>query len=233
MLRTLIFMMTACVAATLCGQSPQKLGSIAGTVTGVNGQAIGGARVNYLRHGPLNMAAPPPVRTVTNSAGAFTLNGLPAGTYAICVLAGSGWLDPCFWSAKLPATSLLPGQNRTGLAVQLQKSATLQIQVSDTTGAVAANEKTTAGGALILGVWTGRHQFKRTLLANQNGTNRTYQVPVPQGVPFHIGMVTSLYQVQDDTGAAVMPGIFKSNYVVPANAPAASVNLHVIGVASK
>src|SRR5437588_8740271 len=77
-------------------------GSIEGTVTDTSNRAIAGAFVTAMRQGL------PPMSQIAKSGpgGAFQVQGLPAGTYSMCVqLTGDGYLNPFHWTAAVSSAT--------------------------------------------------------------------------------------------------------------------------------
>ena len=85
-----------CLLAFGCSLAfSQPGGSVRGAVKNESRQAVAGARVVAFPSGGVGK----PVRGDTDDAGAFSLTGVAAGTYSICVQdRGSLYLDPCQWS---------------------------------------------------------------------------------------------------------------------------------------
>jgi hypothetical protein len=81
----------------------QTNAGISGTVAGDDGKPLP-AVVTALRIGHPHATG----RAQADAGGTFTIRNLPAGSYTLCAtLAGSGYLDPCFWEPDHPI-QLLP-----------------------------------------------------------------------------------------------------------------------------
>src|SRR6266550_332408 len=99
-----------CLWLTVCslfGQGPNA-GNLAGSVSDESGKPVAGAFVTALR----NSLPPASSRTTSDAKGAFAINGLPAGTYSVCVqVPVGGFLDPCEWSLAPPTADVKSGQS--------------------------------------------------------------------------------------------------------------------------
>jgi hypothetical protein len=108
--------------------------------------------------------------TATN--GAFTLSGLAAGRYVLCVQSAQG-LDPCNWGTALTAT-LAAGQTRTGLQIRLPAISQLRVRLEDPSALLAERHVQT-------GVLTPRGLFSPARLVSEDPTGRNLVVDIPLG----------------------------------------------------
>jgi len=216
---------------SLAAGAAERLGSVSGIVTYSDGPPVVSATVGYLREAPLNQAAPKAAFTTSGSSGAFALTGLAAGTYAICVMGPStaDWVDPCLWSDTPTRISMTPGQIVSGIKVAVQRATKLQIHVSDPTAALATNEGSKAGGLFVLGVWSSRHIFIRGSIVSKQNTDRVYQLPVPPTTTFRVGVQSSLYRMQDETGKPIVSGVVKDQLPIAAGTTTSTINLSITG----
>lgn len=232
-IRRLILVAAAAVSAH--SQVVERTGSVAGRVTYTDGTPVAGATLGYVRLAPINMSAPAKRGAKTAADGRFTLTGMAAGSYQICVQgpASAAWLDPCVWSAEVRAIHLIPGQALTGQQVVVEKAATLEVRVADPTGALGTNEGRGGVPVLAPGVWTPKKVFLRALRTTGAGAVRQYELAVPQGRAFRIGVLTTPFQLRGDGGAAIQNGAIRESHTVPPGAARSTVNVTVASLGAR
>ena len=208
----LVFAM--CVAmwiltGALMGQSGPA-GSIEGTVTDSSNRAIAGAFVTALRQG-----LPPMSQTAKSGpGGAFQIQGLPAGTYSMCVqLPGDGYLNPCHWTAAVSAATpstlsdvtLAPGQRSTGNSLKMQTGSVLKVRVEDP--GKLMDQKTPDGHDphLTMGVWGPHGLFYPAHVTGKDNTGADFQLTVPRDTALTFHISSKSFALADGAGAA-LPG---------------------------
>jgi len=125
----------------------------------------------------------PPLRQTVQSRadGTFSIAGLAAGTYTLCVQsAGDGYLDGCVWTPPGPSVTVTAGQKQSGISLKMQPGSILRIHIDDAGGLL--NQKTSAGYAphLVMGVRTPQATLHPAHLAAKTATGADYQVTVPR-----------------------------------------------------
>lgn len=94
------------------------------------------------------------MNTKSGADGAFQIQGLPAGSYSLCVQApGDGYLDPCQWNGAPTAVRLVSGQKATGLSIGLTTASVVTIQVQDAQKVLSEKTKDGRRPDLTIGVW--------------------------------------------------------------------------------
>lgn len=224
MLNKAIF--TIGLALSLAAQ--QKRGtSLAGVVTGTNGELIGGATVEATLMEPSSRVPSrrpgvPFVRSATTGPdGSFRLNKLPAGMYAICVqLSESEWLSSCTWGRQ-PVVAEATDSGSDPISIALRKGAAISIQIEDVGGALARHEEKTAGAHLLVGVGGDDLLFRPAQLATTGGATRLYRVLVPFDTSVKLVVGSTLFRLADERGvpidsmAKVMPVRVAHSQVLP------------------
>ncbi|GEM_PF-1913335 len=189
-------------ATVLWGQSAPATGQIKGVVQGEDGKAVHRAAVTALvqRAG----VRPASVSTTTGNDGSFTLTGLAAAPYRICVQApGSGLLNPCQWSANPPTATLTAGQIVDAGTIQLKKGAVLQVRILDDGGELASGEVKKQGSHVLLGVWTAGGLFQPMGLKNKAAKNRDYELLIPYDTTLQLSITSRTFKLADEKGVAV------------------------------
>jgi hypothetical protein len=187
----------------------QSLGSIAGTVSGDDGQALAVV---------VTVNGVPPFRSSgsakSGANGAFTINNLAAGTYHICVESGgAGYLDPCAWEPILPTAQIAAGQALTGYRLTVKRGTALKVRINDAAGALNASAPQASQAAgkapptLLLGVFTDRGLFHLLATTGKDAAGFDRQVTVPQNASVRLHVSGQGLQITDATGAAVNPGV--------------------------
>jgi hypothetical protein len=112
------------------GGQTANTGSISGVVTGDDGKTLAAV---VTANGVIPLAASGHAKSA--SSGAFTISGLAAGTYQLCVnVTGGGYLDPCVWEPVLPTVQVTAAQAVSGYVLTVKKGALLQVRVNDPGG---------------------------------------------------------------------------------------------------
>src|SRR5207247_167164 len=84
-------------------------GALSGTVVDDSGKPVAAAVLASMPG--TKGSAPVNVRAQAAADGTFSMTGLQAGTYTVCVqVKGGGYLDPCTWSPVAPTVQIDAGQ---------------------------------------------------------------------------------------------------------------------------
>lgn len=189
---TFFFLLTA---ALCLGQS----GRITGTVVDASGQPITGALVRAgMRLSPkpipLIPGKPPafmPVASTTPSEakGEFQIEGLDAGTYAMCVYKPqSTVLDPCLWSDTPVVVTLADDSTASGVIVTAALGTIVNIRVLDPTGFLNANP---GKDDLRVGIHRGKSPFIPALPTSRDSGGKTMSIVVPTGQPVSLSVASA------------------------------------------
>jgi hypothetical protein len=205
-------------------------GSIGGSVTDPDGNAVVGATVWAIRTFSLAATSAPITATAqTDSNGGYRFTGLTPASYRIC-LSAEGWmlLDPCTWSAKPPVWNLEGGQAAT-VNLAPVRGTFIHVRVDDPGGAIAKEEQANQTTALtVSGVSNSgtRVHFMQTV---NEATGRTFRALVPIGAVVQMQFATDL-NVVNSLGSAVNSSISRTNttpVAISGSATAQSVRLVV------
>ena len=198
--------------------SGQATGQVTGKVQAADtGKAVARAFVTLTRVGA-GAAARRTVSGRTGVDGAFTLGGLAAGSYRVCVQAvGSDLLlDPCRWEPGVTVATVAAGQTTAMPAVVgLKRGATLRVRVVDPQGllaAAAAKEKNQGRGgkggggvAVLAGVWSANGLFAPLRLTSRRGGNWDHDLVTPAGASLRVTVTSPGFELADEKGARVDP----------------------------
>ena len=187
----------ACIATILCGQA--LAGSIAGFIITLGGQPVKMARVLAMARAGSTGTGAPKNSLPSAADGGFSVEGLAAGTYAICVqVPGSLFLDPCRWSATPPTITLSDSQALTGVQIALQQGSMVKVQINDPGGYLQANEGKTPGAHLLVGVWTANGLFYPAAMATRGSSGREYRLVVPYSTPLKLSVYSKVFRISDE-----------------------------------
>ncbi len=185
-----------CLHAALVAQT----GSIQGAATDSKGKPLKGTFVTAVRGG-----LPPASQSAsTANDGSFKIQGLPAGTYSLCVqVPGDGYLDPCQWGGTPVKITLADGQTSTGNTLKVADASVLVIRIDDPGKALGQHTKDGRNPHLLVGVWSGNGLFLPAHVASTDAAGTQYQVSIPRDAALKLHVSSRDLQVADAGGAAI------------------------------
>lgn len=254
------------VISDLAAFAQSNLGSIQGTVLGSDGTPIPGARVYAAIKATTQKTAAPPIlmsriqaaaiagqstvgsvsagikATVPAPTSAFLISGLPAGAYILCAQTTTpGWLDPCHWSASLPAITVAAGQNVTGQTVTMAKGAVVQFTVVDVGKLLPTTISNTAmpQGAKIPAIpqdvqiiaHASNGAYYNAQIASITATGQTRQLTLPFGLPHTVTVRSQQFSLLNATGTPVAAIGDSQTFQIPAGAAPPQFTYTVVGAA--
>lgn len=160
--------------------------------------------------------------------GTFSLTGVPAGKYRICVDAPQeNVLDPCLWADTQQTWTVADSDNLTKLAIRVQTGTQLKVHVNDPQGALPQTKGGVHGEALSMVVVTNRKRYHnlRLLSAGKNGSD--HYVVVPFDEPLVLVTESASLAVSDKDGKRVSGDSQKMPVRVAAGATMAAVVVNV------
>lgn len=197
MMRTWILWSALALAST--PSLAQNTASVAGTVTDEKGAGVVGLQVVVHR-----LTLPPfSARATTSAGGNYSLSGMPAGGYKICVQSPSqAYVDPCEWSRRQQQFHVNQGQALTKIAVKVQAGTVVPVQVMDA-GHLLEAPVNGVQPKLLVGYFTPSGIFRPSLMTQKTAQGRTYSaaIPLDTEVKFHFGVQHA--QVLDPGGAEI------------------------------
>ena len=164
----------------------------------------------------------------SKSDGSFSLTGVPAGKYEICVEAPpDNVLDPCVWSPSRPTITVAAGDAVTGLKVTVQTGSVVQIRANDPQALVAGSLGGVAGNALSLMVITRGNRYVNFRLLGKDATGSSHYLVVPFNEPMMLVTASTQFALSDANGKAIPGGSQKVPILVPAGGslPPVTVNI--------
>jgi hypothetical protein len=210
-------------------------GMITGIVEAQDESPIPGAILIYgwraPSHGQTMVAMVPPVMSVSAGAdGRFTIEGLAAGTYLVCVqVSAADYLDPCHWSAAPPSFVVAAGQTVSGAVIKVTKRARLPISVSDPQHSITAQGATRMAPPVI-GAMAVSGAFIAAELTTRTTTGRTYTVTLPFDALTGVFVSGGSYQLTDASANAVASGGRLVQVTVPSNGTPPNLSFTVKGI---
>ena len=133
--------------------------------------------------------------------GSFTISGVPAGKYQICVDAPQeNVLDPCVWSSTVNVVDLTSGAPVSGLALKVDTGYMLQVHVNDPQAALPAPKGGTAGAALSLLVITKNNRYQSLRLLGASAAAQDHYLLVPYDETMTLAVSSSSVALSDANG---------------------------------
>jgi hypothetical protein len=153
-------MFVASIALACLASLPGTAATISGTVTIPGGHGVRASLTIHDLSTPRTAGQKPFDHQFASKAdGTFSLSGVPAGTYRICVDAPqANVLDPCLWSATQQTWTVSASQAVTGVVIEVQTGAMLRVHVNDPQAALPQPQGGIHGNALTIAVETDRKQ---------------------------------------------------------------------------
>lgn len=199
------------LTATVSGQT----GAVTGTVTDDTGSPIAGATVSAaLRppvpagtHGPGGLPSfiPFPPKAPTSANGSFEIDGLPAGTYALCVdKLGSAVLNPCVWNDQPVLTTLAAGGTATGVSVVAPRGVVITIRVLDPKQLLIGDPRS---DDVRIGTFHDSSSFIPALNSGGDMKGKTMSLVVPAGQPLNISVSSATHALADASGSPLGNGV--------------------------
>lgn len=193
-------------------------GSITGRVTDTAGDAVSGATVEVQELDGSDIAIPgdtgASISSSTNSSGAYSVGGLPAGTYAVYVVSPTGALLSEYYGATTTVAAATPVSVALG-------SATPNIDVQLTPSASISGTVSASGGGPLSGVEVDLYGPSGTQLATTTTTSSggysfgslaagTYYLHFVQAPPYVSVWLGGSYTKTGSTAVALATGAAKT-----------------------
>jgi hypothetical protein len=136
---------------------------VSGTVSVVSGRGIRASLSIHDLSTPRTAGHKPYDHQFASKAdGTFSLTGVPAGKYRICVDAPQeNVLDPCLWSDTQQTWTVADSDNLTKLAIKVPTGTQLKVHVNDPQGALPQTKGGVHGEALSMVVVTNRKRYHK------------------------------------------------------------------------
>lgn len=116
-----------------------------------------------------------------DATGQFDVQGLAAGTYALCVRSeGQNYLDPCLWGTPV-RVQIAEGdtQNKAGLRLSLKRGSRLRLEFADPASLLYSPDNPTATAAVAAGVWLNSGRFIEMQHSKIRGGRQIFEAVVP------------------------------------------------------
>lgn len=203
----------AALFATGVGLTAQTVATGSGIVTGTvvddGGAIVEDAFVTAISMRTANNVKLTPVTAfaASHKGGAFEIDGLPPGSYKICVSKpGSALLDPCAWadgspwvsgSTLIAVANVTAGATASGIKAVAIRGTTITVGVSDVANVIGQN-----GGKsdVLVGIRHGGGPFIPASLVSSDSGGKTYSLVVPQGKAANVSVYSKAFVLADEQG---------------------------------
>ena len=160
--------------------------------------------------------------------GTFSITGVPAGKYRICVDApNENALDPCVWSTTQPTWTVTDTSNLTNVNIPVAVGTQIKVHVNDPQNALPQTKGGVHGNALSMTVVTGRSRHHSLRLLSASPGSSDHYLIVPFGEPVVLNTQSVSLALSDEKGKRVEGDSQQVPLRVPAggSAPAVIVNV--------
>ncbi len=201
-------------AASLFAQA----GSLAGLVTDESNKPISGAFITAHRE-TLPIASG---RARAAANGTFQVNGLPAGSYTVCVqVPGSDFLDTCEWYILPLRVDVKAGQAVAGLKFKLHKGAIVHVRLNDPGKLLERSSTAKAVPSVLMGVQTIRGLLRPVTLVSKDATGTTHAVTVPFDTALNFTVLSPQVSLSDEKGTPLAAPAGQAGLLGASNVPLA------------
>ncbi len=217
------------------GLLAQNEGAVHGAAVTEDNQPLVNVRVTATRQYAEGVSAFS-LSATTRPDGAFSLEGLPPGTYRVCVHAPAGMLDPCHWSQTPPTVTLAPGEVVDTFRITVPRGALVKVRLKDAGKLLSKNEGKKADASVLVGVWTDRGLFYPAAVVAEDSGGRDHAITVPYDLAVTLSAHSKFFKLADATpgGAAAVQdakgGLRMSVKQTGRDKPPKEVTVEVTGV---
>ena len=160
--------------------------------------------------------------------GTFSLIGVPAGKYRICVDAPpANVLDPCLWSATQPIWSVTEGVALNNITIKVQVGTQVVVHVNDPQAALPSTKGGVHGDALSMVVVTNQKRYHHLRVLSTKAGSTDHYVIVPFDETLTLVTESASLAVGDKDGKRLTGDSQKTPLRVPAGAVVPPVVLNV------
>ena len=133
--------------------------------------------------------------------GTFSITGVPAGKYRICVDApNENALDPCVWSTTQPTWTVTDTSNLTNVNIEVAVGTQVKVHVNDPQNALPQTKGGVHGNALSMTVVTGRSRHHSLRLLSASPGSSDHYLIVPFGEPVVLNTQSASLALSDEKG---------------------------------
>lgn len=218
----------ACVAAQQAPTLPSlpftpavATGSVQGKiVVDSDGSAVSGASISLVAAGGgTGAGSASAVRTFTSAAdGTFTVAGLAAGRYSVCVRDPSGSvIDPCSWTDSLTTLTAAAGNTSTSFTVRVKRASTISVQVNDPAQALALTAADTYPPHVLVGAFGVGGIFHTAREVSNDASGRSFGLSVPVDSPVSLTVYSAQVKLTTDSNQPIPPQGYSVPFVQPSN----------------
>lgn len=179
------------------GVYAQSSGRLAGRVLADhNGKPLGGVTVVAARR----IAPAPPVilRMVTDAQGRYSIDAASAGSYSVCIHAGTAYLNPCEWGSPVTVSTSDPAQE-----IRLRLGVRVVVKADDSSGHSASRDPNPPGSVLAVTLADGSGIEHPVPLTSEGAGIYEYSYLAPAQTALRLKVSSSHFLLADSSGSPI------------------------------
>jgi len=142
--------------------------------------------------------APVILRALTNEEGTYVIDGAPAGSYGLCVHAGTAYLDPCDWG--VPVAGSAGGASQE---IRLRLGIRVVVKLHDPSGHAANRDPKKPGSPLAVTVAGASGRERPLPLTNYGGGVYEYSYLTPAETALRLRVSSNEFLLADASGSPI------------------------------
>jgi hypothetical protein len=167
----------------------------------------------------------------TANDGSFSVSGLAAGQFAVCVRdAAAAVIDPCLWTDFQTTVAVNSGKLTSGLVVRVKKASTVSVQLNDSAQFLAPTATDTYPPHVMIGAFDARGGFHPAQQTAKQSSGMAYQLAIPVDSPVRLFIYSVKVQLATSSNVVLPAQGYSTTFVQPSSlAQTSSFTFNAVG----